>query len=55
MPREKRSGLTISVTDEERGEINQLSEALGGLSYQKMILMLVRERISQMPSSAPNE
>ena len=48
MPRKKRSGLALSVTGAERQEISEMAERLGGLSYVKLFLLLVRERRAQM-------
>ena len=42
------SGLSFTVNEEERAEIRDLAERKGGLSYKKLVLMLVREEVKRL-------
>lgn len=48
MPQEKRTGLSVSVTDDERNDIAELQDRMGGLSYAKMFIKLVRDELKRL-------
>ena len=48
MPREKRTGWGVSLTDEERAEVADLAKRMGGLSNAKLLMHLVREKAAQL-------
>ena len=51
MPQQKRNGWAVSLTAEERAEVADLAQRMGGLSYAKLLMFLVRQQLAKMDDS----
>lgn len=48
MPQQKRNGWAVSLTAEERAEVADLAQRMGGLSYAKLLMFLVRQQLAKL-------